>query len=280
MKELKAWKVNGFLGLLIALGLVGGAVYYFIQENFWVAIPLTVLAMILFSGLVVIQPNQAFAIIFFGRYLGTIRESGLFITVPFSIHKKVSLRVRNFNSKMLKVNDVDGNPIEIAAVVVFKVVDSAKAIFDVDDYEAFVEIQSETALRHVATKYAYDTFTEGGLSLRGNAEEIAQELAQELQVRLAVAGVEVMEARLTHLAYSPEIASSMLQRQQASAIISARQKIVEGAVGMVKDALEQLESEGVVQLDEERKAQMVSNLMIAIVSDRGAQPVLNTGSLY
>ncbi|MGI6066549.1 MAG: SPFH domain-containing protein, partial [Bacillota bacterium] len=192
----------------------------------------------------------------------------------------VSLRVRNFNSKTLKVNDVEGNPVEIAAVVVFKVVDSAKAVFDVDDYEKFVEIQSETALRHVATRYPYDSFEEGGYSLRGNADEVAAELARELQERLSVAGVEVLEARLTHLAYATEIASAMLQRQQATAILAARQIIVEGAVGMAQMAIAKLDKEGVVELDEERKVAMINNLMVAIVSDRAATPVINTGSLY
>jgi regulator of protease activity HflC (stomatin/prohibitin superfamily) len=179
----------------------------------------------------------------------------------------------------LKVNDVDGNPIEIAAVVVFKVTDTAKALFDVENYPEFVRIQSETALRHVATKYPYDTDNEKAWSLRGNAEEIAEELARELQVRLNVSGVEVLEARLTHLAYAPEIASAMLQRQQATAVVAARQKIVEGAVGMVEAALEQLDQRQVVQLSEDMKAQMVSNLMVAIVSEKGTQPVMNAGTL-
>jgi len=178
------------------------------------------------------------------------------------------------------VNDVEGNPVEIAAVVVFKVVDSARAKFDVDNYEQFVEIQSEAALRHVATKYPYDNYDEGGLSLRSNADEVAGELARELQERLAVAGVEVMEARLTHLAYATEIASAMLQRQQASAILAARQIIVEGAVGMAQMAIAKLTAEGIVQLDEERKVAMINNLLVAIVSERGAQPVLNTSSIY
>lgn len=176
--------------------------------------------------------------------------------------------------------DVEGNPIEIAAVIVFKVVDTAKALFDVENYEQFVEIQSETALRHVATKYPYDNFEESGLSLRANAEEVAHELGQELQARLLVAGVEVIEARLTHLAYATEIASAMLQRQQAAAIVSARQKIVEGAVGMAQMAITTLLQDGIVELDEERKVAMINNLMVAIVSDRAAQPVINTGSLY
>lgn len=183
--------------------------------------------------------------------------------------------MRNFNSVKLKVNDVEGNPIEIAAVIVFKVINSAKALFDVDKYMAFVEIQSETALRHVASKYPYDNFNESGMSLRANADEIAKELATELQERLSISGVEVIEARLTHLAYSTEIASTMLQRQQASAILSARQIIVEGAVGMVDMAIKQLKESGVVELDEERKAAMINNLMVAIVSERGASPVIN-----
>jgi regulator of protease activity HflC (stomatin/prohibitin superfamily) len=220
------------------------------------------------------------ALTFFGAYKGTVRDSGIWLTIPLCIRKKVSLRVRNFNSAKLKVNDVEGNPVEIAAVVVFRVVDSAKALFDVDDYEEFVEIQSETALRHVATKYPYDLFEDDGYSLRGNAEEVAEELARELQIRLAVAGVEVMEARLTHLAYATEIASAMLQRQQASAIVSARQKIVEGAVGMAHMAIEMLQKDNIVELDEERKVAMINNLMVAIVAERAAQPVINTGSLY
>ncbi|TXK89925.1 SPFH domain-containing protein, partial [Parageobacillus sp. SY1] len=232
-------------------------------------------------GITIVQPNQAKVLIFFGRYLGTIRDSGLFLTVPLTIRQNVSLRVRNFTSKKLKVNDVQGNPIEIAAVIVFRVIDSAKAIFDVDDYEEFVEIQSEAAIRHVATKYPYDTFTaDDEITLRGNADIISDVLANELQERLKVAGVEVIEARLTHLAYSPEIASAMLQRQQAAAILAARKKIVEGAVSMAQMAIEQLDKEGILELDDERKANMVNNLMVAIVSERATQPVINTGSLY
>ncbi|MGB4429354.1 MAG: SPFH domain-containing protein, partial [Thermacetogeniaceae bacterium] len=212
--------------------------------------------------------------------VGTLKDSGIWLVVPLSIDRKVSLRVRNFNSKTLKVNDVEGNPIEIAAVVVFRVINSAKAVFDVDDYEEFVEIQSETALRHVATKYPYDVFEDDGYSLRGNTVEIAEELCHELQERLAIAGVEVLEARLTHLAYATEIASAMLQRQQAAAILAARQKIVEGAVGMAQMAIARLEKDGLVELDEERRVNMINNLLVAIISDRGAQPIINTGSLY
>lgn len=281
MTERKALELNGFLGIILILLLFGGAVYQFLFLKFISATALAVVALLLlFTGLVIVQPNEARALTFFGRYIGSMRENGLWLVIPLTGHKKISLRVRNFNSKMLKVNDVEGNPIEIAAVIVFRVVDTARALFDVDDYEKFVEIQSETALRHVATKYPYDTFEGEGYSLRGNADEVARELALELQERLALAGVEVLEARLTHLAYATEIASAMLQRQQASAILAARQKIVEGAVGMAQMALTQLEKDGTVELDEERKMAMINNLLVAIVSDRAAQPVINTGSLY
>jgi regulator of protease activity HflC (stomatin/prohibitin superfamily) len=280
MKETKSWYINGFAGIFIILGLLIGAAFMMMNGVIPVGIILFVLAILFATGITIVQPNQAKVITFFGRYLGSIRDSGLFLTVPLTFRQTVSLRVRNFNSKKLKVNDVEGNPIEIAAVVVFKVVDSAKAIFDVDHYEEFVSIQSETAIRHIATKYPYDTFENDETTLRGNAEEVANELSEELQERLSVAGVEVLEARLTHLAYSTEIASAMLQRQQAAAILSARKKIVEGAVSMAQMAVEQLDKEGILELDEERKVNMVNNLMVAIISDRGTQPVINTGSLY
>ena len=279
MKEKQAWSVNGFLALIIVLALLASGIILLTKTNLWGILPL-VLGIILLSGIQVVQPNKSFVAVFFGSYIGTMREPGLWLTVPFATRKGVSLRVRNFNSKTLKVNDVEGNPIEIAAVVVFKVVDTAKAVFDVDKYEQFVEIQSETALRHVASRYPYDLFEQEGYSLRGNAEEVAKELAQELQQRLSIAGVEVSEARLTHLAYSTEIAGAMLQRQQASAILAARQKIVDGAMGMVQMAIERLERDNVVKLDEERKAAMINNLLVAIVSDRSAQPVINAGTLY
>ena len=281
MNEIRAWRINGFLAVFIFIALMAAAVAAFIAFKPVTGVLFVLVASILASGIIVVQPNQALALTFFGRYLGSVRDSGMWLTVPLCIRKKVSLRVRNFNSAKLKVNDVEGNPVEIAAVVVFKVVDSAKALFDVDDYEEFVEIQSETALRHVATRYPYDSFEDdGGYSLRGNAEEVAAELGTELQVRLSVAGVEVIEARLTHLAYATEIAHAMLQRQQASAIVSARKKIVEGAVGMAQMAIEQLLRDDIVELDEERKVAMINNLLVAIVSDRAAQPVINTGSLY
>jgi len=280
LKEKNAFHFNGFIGvLLIAISLFLG-VYFLVQEIPGVAIPFFLIAVLLGSGITIIQPNQAVVVTFFGKYLGTIRSSGLFLTTPLTLRKTISLRVRNFNSKRLKVNDVDGNPIEIAAVIVFKVIDSAKAIFDVDNYEEFVEIQSETAIRHVATKYPYDTFENVELTLRGNAEEVSNELTTELQARLDLAGVEVIEARLTHLAYSTEIAQAMLQRQQASAIISARQKIVEGAVGMAQMAINQLEQDKIIELDDERKVQLVNNLLVAIVSENPTTPVINTGTLY
>lgn len=261
--------------LLFVLG--GVAV---VSEEFVLGGIMIALGALFGTGVFIVQPNEAVAQVFFGQYLGTVREPGIWLSVPLCVRKKVSLKVRNFNSKTLKVNDVDGNPIEIAAVIVFRVTDSAKALFDVDNYEQFVEIQSETALRHIATYYPYDTFEQDGLSLRGNSDEVATVLQQDLQRRLAVAGVLVDEARLTHLAYSAEIAHAMLQRQQANAILAARKIIVEGAVGMVQMAIEKLEKEGVVDLDEEKKAQMINNLMVSIVSERSSQPVINTGTIY
>lgn len=280
MVEKQAWKMNGFLGILLIAILFAFSGYLFYIQNFVFAIVFFIPSVILATGITIVQPNQAAVVIFFGKYLGSIRSSGLYITVPLTLRKRISLRVRNFESKTMKVNDVEGNPIEIAAVTVFKVVDSAKAVFDVDNYETFVKVQSETAIRHVATKYPYDNFDDDRISLRANAEEVSRELQQELQERLGVAGVEVIEARLTHLAYATEIASAMLQRQQAAAIISARKKIVEGAVGMAQMAIRQLEKDNVIELDDERKVNMINNLMVAIVSDKSTQPVINTGSLY
>lgn len=280
MVEKSAWKINGFVGILLFVILAAISGYLLNKGQILFAIALIVICGFLATGITIIQPNQSVVVIFFGKYLGSIRNSGLYLTVPLTVRKTISLRVRNFESKTMKVNDVEGNPIEIAAVTVFKVVDSAKAVFDVDDYNTFVKVQSETAIRHVATKYPYDNFEDDSLSLRANAEEVSNELQQELQERLSVAGVEVIEARLTHLAYSTEIANAMLQRQQAIAIISARKKIVESAVGMAQMAIQQLENDNVIELDEERKVNMVNNLMVAIVSDKSAQPVINTGSLY
>lgn len=280
MQERKAWSMNGILGILLIAILLGLGVYNIFQTQIVLGAVFIVIAAILISGIAIVQPNQSVVVIFLGKYMGTIRREGIVITIPFSVRRTISLRVRNFNSNQLKVNDVEGNPIEIAAVVVFKIVDAAKAVFDVDNYEKFVEIQSETAIRAVATTYPYDSFTNDELTLRGNAEEVSDQLTKELQERLKVAGVEVLEARLTHLAYSTEIAQAMLQRQQASAIISAREQIVQGAVGMAQDAIARLEEDNIVELDDERRVAMINNLLVAIVSDNGAQPVINTGSLY
>ncbi|MBP1948121.1 SPFH domain-containing protein [Virgibacillus litoralis] len=280
LREKDAWMMNGYVGILTIAVLLAVTVGSLFQELYVIGAICLAIAIILGSGITLIQPNQSVVVIFLGKYMGSIRKEGIVVTVPFSLRRTISLRVRNFNSKRLKVNDVNGNPIEIAAVIVFKVVDAAKAVFDVDQYEEFVEIQSETAIRAVATKYPYDTFTDEELTLRGNAEEISSQLTKELQERLKVAGVDVIEARLTHLAYSTEIAQAMLQRQQASAIIAARKQIVEGAVGMVQDAVKRIEKDGIVELDEERRAAMINNLLVSIVSDNGTQPVVNTGSLY
>jgi len=231
-------------------------------------------------GLTVVNPNEARVIQLFGVYKGTLKEQGFWWVNPLTTRRRVSLRIRNFESGKLKVNDHIGNPIEIAAVVVWRVTDTAEAVFQVNDYEHFVHVQSEAAVRNLATSYPYDAHEEGQISLRSSAGEIALKLREEIQERLTRAGVDVIEARLSHLAYAPEIANAMLRRQQASAIIAARQKIVEGAVGMVEMALDALSRKQVVQLDEERKAAMVSNLLVVLCSDRDAQPVLNTGTLY
>jgi regulator of protease activity HflC (stomatin/prohibitin superfamily) len=231
-------------------------------------------------GLTVVNPNQARVIQLLGRYKGSLKEQGFWWVNPLTLRRTVSLRIRNFESSKLKVNDHDGNPIEIAAVVVWKVVETAEAIFHVDDYEHFVHVQSEAAVRVLATTYPYDAHEEGQMSLRHSTSEVAQRLREEIQERLSKAGVEVIEARITHLAYAPEIAHAMLRRQQASAIIAARQKIVEGAVGMVDMALGLLSAKNVVVLDEERKAAMVSNLLVVLCSDRDAQPIVNAGTLY
>ncbi|TXI49159.1 MAG: SPFH domain-containing protein [Lysobacter sp.] len=232
------------------------------------------------SGLYMVEPNQAAVLNLFGKYVGTVKDGGLRWNSPFYAKKKVSLRVRNFESSKLKVNELDGSPIEIAAVIVWQVVDSAEAVYNVDDYESFVHIQSESAVRTMATSYPYDQHEEGQLALRSHATEVSKHLMEELQERLADAGVRVLDARISHLAYAPEIAQAMLQRQQANAIIAARTRIVAGAVGMVEMALAELQKNGVVQLDEERKAQMVSNLLVVLCGERATQPIVNTGSLY
>ncbi|MBO1305329.1 SPFH domain-containing protein [Enterococcus sp. 669A] len=286
MKEKKAFYVNGYLALLVLVLIIIAGVWFVLLGSTRDSIGLVALAVVLWgisflfiSSLTIVSPNQAKAVLFFGKYVGTIKENGLFVTMPLTQKIKISMKVRNFNSSLLKVNDSDGNPIEISAVVVYKVVDTAKALFDVDYYLDFVEIQSETAIRHIASQYPYDTFSEGDLTLRGNTTKVSEELAIELQERLAIAGVEVIETRLNHLAYATEIANAMLQRQQARAILSARQTIVEGAVTMTQMALEQIEDGQDIQFTDDRKVQLINNLLVSIITDKGTQPVINTGDM-
>jgi len=238
------------------------------------------LATFFMAGLFMVNPNEAKVLQLFGAYAGTAKDQGLRWANPFFMKKKVSLRIRNFESSHLKVNDIDGNPIEIAAVVVWKVFETAEAVFEVDDYEHYVKVQSEAALRNLATSYAYDAHDDAQVSLRGHTSAVADHLKREIGDRLVKAGVEVIEARISHLAYAPEIAAAMLQRQQAGAIIAARQKIVEGAVGMVEMALDMLSNKSIITLDEDRKAAMVSNLLVVLCGDRNTQPVINTGTIY
>ena len=288
MKEKSIYKLNGFIGVIMILVLLAGVLsafrFFVIHASAFSLIVAVILFLVLvtaLTGFTVIQPNQAKVFTLFGNYLGVIKQEGFWFSVPFTVRKNVSLRVINFNSDKLKVNDLEGNPIEIAAVVVYRVFDSAKAVFDVEDYKEFVHTQSETGVRHIASQYPYDNFNNDyEISLRQHSEEVGDELTKDLQKRFEVAGVEILEARIMHLAYSSEIASSMLQRQQAKAVLAARKVIVDGAVSMVKSAIEQLSSENIVELDEEKKAQMVNNLMVALVSDKGNQPIINTGSIY
>jgi hypothetical protein len=239
-----------------------------------------VITLICYKGFFMVHPNQAKVLQLFGTYVGSVRQTGLRWANPFYSKEPISLRVRNFESGMMKVNDSSGNPVDIAAVVVWKVVDSAEAVFEVDDYKSFVQIQSEAALRNLATSYPYEAHNDGEIALRSDPQAIAEKLRDEVQDRLDKAGVEVIEARISHLAYAQEIASAMLKRQQAQAIVAARRQIVDGAVGMVKMALTELKEQNVVDLDEERKANMVSNLLVVLCGEENAQPVLNTGSLY
>ncbi|MFO1053137.1 MAG: SPFH domain-containing protein [Planctomycetota bacterium] len=280
--------------LILAIALVVGAITSFVQAGNaprhgpdqvgFVLLGFAALLCVVFvvRGLVLVNPNQAKVVLLFGRYRGTVRNSGLFWVNPFTVRRLVSLRAHNFNSERLKVNDRSGNPIEIGAVVVWRVRDTAQAIFDVEDYESYVEVQTESALRTLAASHPYDANEDqpGETSLRGSAEVVNLELMNELTERLRMAGIEVLEARLAHLAYAPEIAGAMLQRQQAQAIIAARTRIVDGAVGMVEMALEHLARRGVVELDEERKAAMVQNLMVVLCSERGSQPIVNAGTIY
>ena len=287
IQEFQARKINGFLALFVVILVWAAATWLLVDvvrtnepTLLWIDIPLFLLGSLVLGGFYVVQPNEARVLVFFGRYIGTVRESGFWFSNPFAIKKHVSLRIRNFNSERLKVNDLQGNPIEIAAVIVWRVVDSAKALFDVENYEGFVAIQSETAIRTMTSHYPYDAHVEGQASLRGNPGEVSDALRAQVEARLEVAGVEILEARISHLAYAPEIAQAMLRRQQAEAIVAARQKIVEGAVGMVESALKMLSEQKIIELDGERRAAMVNNLLVALVSEHEMQPIINAGTLY
>ncbi|HYN48608.1 MAG TPA: SPFH domain-containing protein [Candidatus Nanopelagicales bacterium] len=297
-KERTAWSLPGiatFLVLLVAAILLVGLMIWYIASvlepagsgvgiGAIIGIILITLAFVAvcvgFGGLTPVNPNEARAVVFVGHYAGTLRAQGLHWVNPFTVRRKISVRVRNFETSKLKVNDHDGNPIEIAAVVVWKVTDTAEALFEVDDFENFVHVQAESALRNLATSHPYDAHVEGDVALRSHQAEVADQLRTEIQDRLLSAGVQVIEARISHLAYAPEIANAMLRRQQANAVIAARTRIVEGAVGMVEMALAQLSEKQVVNLDEERKAQMVSNLLVVLCSERDTQPIVNAGTLY
>jgi regulator of protease activity HflC (stomatin/prohibitin superfamily) len=279
--------LSGWLMVFVSLAvvLVGSAlIVYSVVEEYWWLTALSVIVAVLgalsFVGLFINQPNQSRVVTLFGRYKGTVRENGFRWVNPLTEREHVSLRIRTFDSDILKVNDAVGNPVEIAAVINWQVVDTARAAFDVEDYENFVKVQAEAAIRHVASEYPYDHIEDEGPSLRANADDVTATLQRELQDRLDEAGVSVRDCRLRRLAYAPEIAGEMLRRQQAGAVIAARKLIVRGAVTMVQDALEQLAKEHIVELDEERKAAMVSNLMVVLTGDRSAQPVVNAGTLY
>ena len=286
--ERKAWAIDGFIGLLASIVLVLGSVALFVLTIVtgmsWAFIVLAVLlfltGLVGLTSLTVVAPGQTRVLQFFGRYVGTVRRTGLSLVVPFTTKLNVSVRVNNFETSALKVNDAHGNPVEIGAIVVWQVADTAKATFAVEKYTSFVKVQSESALRHVTGTHPYDDFDGDRTSLRGSTDVVSAELAHEVAERVAVAGVEILEVRISHLAYAPEIAQAMLQRQQASALIAAREKIVEGAVTIVQNALNQLEDDGVVELDEERRATMVSNMLVVLASDASVTPVINTGSLY
>ncbi|WP_217246641.1 SPFH domain-containing protein [Streptomyces sp. AC602_WCS936] len=291
VRETQANSIGGGMALLLGLvGLVVGAGLIAVATAVSSAggkaalitagIVIALAAFLAMCGLNMVAPGEARVVQLFGRYRGTIRQDGLRWVNPLTSRTKISTRVRNHETAVLKVNDAYGNPIELAAVVVWRVEDTAQASFEVDDYVEFVSTQTEAAVRHIAIEYPYDAHEESGLSLRGNAEEITEKLAVELHARVEAAGVQIVESRFTHLAYAPEIASAMLQRQQAGAVVAARRQIVDGAVGMVEAALARISEQDIVELDDERKAAMVSNLMVVLCGDRAAQPVLNTGTLY
>ncbi|HWX08922.1 MAG TPA: SPFH domain-containing protein [Gaiellaceae bacterium] len=280
IRERPAWAITGWLGVLVIGGLIAAIVLLIQHKAGAIVVAPIVLAGVILGSLVIVQPGQTKVVRFFGSYVGTVRRTGLYWILPLSDRRNVSIRVRNFETNHLKVNDADGNPVEIAAIVVWQVADTARALYAVDDYLNFVRVQAESALRHVATTHPYDHPEDDGLSLRGSTDIVAGELAAEMAERVAIAGVEIVEVRISHLAYAAEIAQAMLRRQQANAVVAARSRIVDGAVGMVELALDRLRERDIVDLDEERKAAMVSNLMVVLCSDQPASPVVNTGSLY
>jgi len=281
IRERQAWAVNGWLGVLVVAGCGAAAGFIAVSSaaEGLTIVPI-VAAVVILSSLVIVQPGQTRVVRFFGSYIGTVRRTGLSWIVPLADRRSISIRVRNFETSHLKVNDADGNPVEIAAIVVWQVADTSRALYAVEDYLNFVRVQAESALRHVATTHPYDNPTEDGLSLRGSTEIVAGELSEEMAQRVSIAGVEIVEVRISHLAYASEIAQAMLRRQQANAVVAARSRIVDGAVGMVEMALDRLSERGIVDLDEERKAAMASNLMVVLCGDQPASPVVNTGTLY
>jgi regulator of protease activity HflC (stomatin/prohibitin superfamily) len=280
IRERPAWAISGWLGVLVIAACVAAVVLLIQHKAGAIVIAPIVLASVILGSLVIVQPGQTKVVRFFGSYVGTVRRTGLYWILPLSDRRNVSIRVRNFETNHLKVNDADGNPVEIAAIVVWQVADTSRALYAVDDYLNFVRVQAESALRHVATTHPYDHPEDDALSLRGSTDIVATELAAEMAERVAIAGVEIVEVRISHLAYAAEIAQAMLRRQQANAVVAARSRIVDGAVGMVELALDRLRERDIVDLDEERKAAMVSNLMVVLCSDQPASPVVNTGTLY
>jgi SPFH domain / Band 7 family len=278
--ERPAWAISGWAGVLAVLACIAAIILLAESSIAAVAVAPALAALVISTSLVVVQPGQTKVVRFFGSYVGTVRSSGLWWILPLADRRNLSIRVRNFETNHLKVNDAEGNPVEIASIVVWQVADTSRAIYAVDDYVNFVQVQAESALRHVATTHPYDDPTGEGTSLRGSTDVVAAELAHEVAQRVAIAGVEIVEVRISHLAYASEIAQAMLRRQQANAVVAARSRIVEGAVGMVELALARLNERGIVELDEERKAAMVSNLMVVLCGDQPASPVVNTGTLY
>jgi len=275
--ERPAWAITGWAGVVVVAACIAAA--FLLAGSGWIVAPI-VLGALVATSLVIVQPGQTKVVRFFGTYVGTLRRTGLWWIVPLADRRSLSVRVRNFETNHLKVNDADGNPVEIAAIVVWQVADTSQAVYAVDDYDNFVRVQAESALRHVATTHPYDDPVADGTSLRGSVDVVAAELAGEVAERVAIAGLEIVEVRISHLAYAPEIAQAMLRRQQANAVVAARARIVEGSVGMVEMALERLDQHGIVELDEERKAAMVSNLLVVLCADQPASPVVNAGTLY